>query len=186
MSKTEHNRATLELLHEQLLAAVTYAFETAYAVDEGCGTSPEWAALCGQWGVELIDETQRNEARAAQRPLRGAPLMEFEELVRSMVKGIRRETKKVDTWDDPHDVRVMKDRLDHLIGRIEGELSGLYRAEVLPKRQGMFANATMHHDGAQKSSWDKARAHVFKCKTCGGPRLKASDTICPYCDNPMA
>jgi hypothetical protein len=81
----------------------------------------------------------------------------------------------------------MKDRLDRLIDRIENELSVSYRAEVLPKRQGMFGNVMMHHDPNQKAGkWDKARAHVFKCKTCGGPRLKASDTICPYCDNPMA
>jgi hypothetical protein len=51
----------------------------------------------------------------------------------------------------------------------------------------MFGNVKMHHDAAAgPGKWDSVRAMTFKCKTCGGPRLKAGETICPFCDNPMA
>ena len=117
----------------------------------------------------------------------GAPALTNREveIVESVAEGL--ENKQIDTWDDPPDVKILGERMVRLVDRIDAELDVAYRGAVLPKRQGMFGNVKMHVDpSAGPGKWDSVRAMTFKCKTCGGPRLKAGETICPFCDNPMA
>jgi hypothetical protein len=184
---SEARRAALTELHAAITRGVTQLFDTAVAIEEPVGLSEEWLSLLGYYGVAPISEQERVEVRAAQRPERGAALMELSQMVVILSKWARREVKRIDVdiIDDPSDVQIMHERLLRLTDRIANELDIAYRQAVLPKRQGMFANATAHHDPSQKS-WTKANAHAFKCRTCGAPRLKAGEDTCPFCGNPMA
>lgn len=186
--KSEERRAALTELHAALTRGVTQIFDTAYGVDEPAGVTPEWLSLLAYYGVSPISEAERVEVRAAQRPERGAALMEVSQLVAILAKWARREAKRIDVdiIDDPSEVQIMHERLVRLADRVANELDIAYRGAVLPKRKGMFANATAHHDPKHNAGWVKPLAHAFKCQTCGAPRLKAGEDTCPFCGNPMA
>jgi hypothetical protein len=178
-------RARLEQLREDLTRGIRQIFFTAMAVEEPAGRSEEWAALCAHYGVALVSDAERDQIRAAQKPLRGAPVMEFRAVVERLARWMRVETKKVNVFDAPSDVERMHDKMLLLLDRIERELVTSYSGEVLPKRQGMFGNVMAHHDPNKKPVWDSSRAHALTCRHCGAPRLKAGDLVCAFCDRNM-
>jgi hypothetical protein len=179
-------REQVEYITTTLRQGITQIFDTAIAVDEPAGTNPEWDALRDHYGVTAIDETERDEIRAATKPTRGAALMELSQTVKSLVFWARRETKRVDVWDDSPETKVLHARLEGLVDRVDDELERAYRGAVLPARGGMFGNVMAHHDAsAPKPKWHKSQALVFKCKNCGAPKLSKTDTECPFCSNPL-
>lgn len=181
------NGERVETLGAQLRGAIAQAFDCAIAIDEGAGTSPEWLALCAHWRVPAVSEQEREEIRAAQKPERGAPVMELGAVIEAIVRFTRLEAKRIDTWEDPHEIRVAHDKLSRLVDRIADELVTSYRNLVLPPRRGMFGNVLVHHDpAAKKSAWEKAHAHAMRCRHCGAPRLRDADLTCAFCDQPMA
>ncbi len=186
---TTERRKQVEYLHVTLRDGITQIFDTAYGVDAPAGSSPEWDALCAHYGVSPISDVDRQGVRDHQRPTRGATLIEFKEVVRSLCVWTRRETRRVDVdiIDDPADLRVLHERLLRLVDRVQGELDIAYRGAVLPARVGgMFGNVLKHHDeNAPAKKWEKSSAVAFKCKNCGAPKLSKTDTECPFCGSAL-
>ncbi len=181
------NLERVETLGAQLKTAIAQVFDCAITIEEGAGTSHQWQALCAHWGVHSVSEQEREEIRVAQKPERGAPVMEVGAVIEAIVKWARIEAKRIDTWDDPHEVRVAHEKLSRLVDRIADELGASYRNLVLPPRRGMFGNVLAHHDAAaKKNAWEKAHAHTMRCRHCGAPRLRDADLTCAFCDQSMA
>ncbi len=181
-------RERVEQVLGSLRQGVTQIFDTALSVDEPAGTNAEWDALRAHYGVAPITDPEREQVRAAQKPTRGAALMEVSQTVKSLCVWARREAKRIDIdiIDDPPEMRVLHARLVGLVDRVDNEIGSAYRAAVLPARQGMFGNVLMHHDpNAPKPKWHKSQAAAFKCKNCGAPKLSKSDTECAFCGQPL-
>lgn len=181
-------RQRVEQVSQSLSDGITQIFDTAMSVDDPAGTNAEWDALRAHYGVDAISDEEREQVRAAQRPTRGAALMELSQTVKSLCFWARREAKRIDVdiIDDPPELRVLHARLVSLVDRVDDELDAAYRAAVLPARQGMFGNVLKHHDpNAPKPKWHKSQAMTFKCKNCGAPKLSKSDTECPFCGKPL-
>lgn len=163
--------------------SVGETFREALAIAEPAGSSPAWAALCERAGVALCSDTDRQQIRAGQRPSRGAPLMEFQQVITAIVQRARYELASLRN--------VMNDEADRLYDQIrraveeaEADTLKAYRAAVLPKRAGgMFANATAH---AASQSYATAPSNTaLTCKSCGAPQLEAGAFECKYCGNRM-
>ncbi len=162
------------------------AYKAAYEVDEPAGSSPAWQALCAQYGVEPISDTERAQVVAAQKPLRGAPAMELVELVKAICREHRVQLKKVDTWDASGVADARHGALMNLIDRTDKELLTAYRGEVLPKPAGMFGNVFATPSTTAASAHQTSTASAITCKACGGPRLSPNDYTCAYCGNQYA
>jgi hypothetical protein len=172
-------------LRRALRSAVSEAFDAAMAIDEPAGTSPSWEALCQRHGVSLISEAERGEVIAAQRPLFGAPFMEFRLVVESIVNATRPRARAL--WNitsSDHEVRTQGERLVRSLDRTEVELGTLYKGAVLPKAGGMFANA-MSLVGNAPAQRARPAVSTLKCKNCGAPRMKTADFVCQFCDQSM-
>ena len=168
-----------------LCAAVARAFDLAYAIEEPAGTSDEWEAGLSYFGLLKISDKEREEIRAAQKPIRGAPVLEFRNMVVAIVEKSRASLRQITAFDAPTDVEILHTRLTRKLERTENELTEAYRRAVLPQRKGMFGNVFAHHDEGQKSQ-ASAVAHALRCKHCGAPRLRDSDFTCAFCEEPMA
>jgi hypothetical protein len=160
-------------------------FDTAYAIEEPAGSSAAWQAICSRWGVRLLPESERDEIRAGQRPLRGAPILEVREVVVAVVFAARHSLRTIDAFsDDAADAE--KDRLLRITQRAEGELVDAYSRAVLPKRKSMFANATAHVTPGGASAVPAVAAHSLRCRHCGAPRFSDKDFECVFCGQQMA
>lgn len=175
----------MDELHVTLRDGITQIFDTAFGVEEPAGSSAEWDALRLHYGAASISDEDRQGVREHQRPTRGAPLIEFKDVVRSLCLWTRRETRRVDVdiIDDPPELRILHERLLRLVDRVQGELDTAYRGAVLPARVGgMFGNVMKHHDAnGPAKRWEKGSAVAFKCKNCGAPKLSKADTECAFC-----
>ncbi|MEM9193597.1 MAG: hypothetical protein AAGF12_30765 [Myxococcota bacterium] len=171
-------------LREDLRRKTAEAFDTAFSVAEGAGVSPEWAAVCQRYGVMLVSDEERLQIRAAQRPERGAAVLEFSQVVEELVRSVRIPLKKIDNFDCPNQVEVEYDKLMNLLRQVKDELVTAYRGAVLPQRKGMFGNVMMHHDPS-KSPKLGGTAHALRCRNCGAPRLNKTDFICAFCGAQM-
>lgn len=170
---------------ESLQRYLTEAFDTAYAIDQPAGASEPWALICARWGVALLPEDERAQIRAGQRPLRGAPIVEVREVVVAIVFAARHSLRNLDAFDDD-EADKEKDRVLRLTQRVENDLVDAYSRAVLPKRKGMFANATAHVDPAGTAPATGVSAHSLRCRSCGAPRFSDKDLVCAFCDQPMA
>jgi len=170
---------------EALQRFLAAAFDAAYAIEEPAGSSDIWAAVCARWGVRLLPETEREQIRAGQRPLRGAPILELREVVVAVVFAARHSLRTVDTFnDDAADAE--KDRMLRITQRAESELVEAYSRAVLPKRKGMFANATAHVQAGAAPLMPAVAAHSLRCRHCGAPRFSDKDFECVFCGQQMA
>jgi hypothetical protein len=174
--------AELEQLHGWLARAIGAAFCEALAVSEPAGSSPAWARTCAEHGVAAISEQARVEVRRAQRPLRGAPVMELAQVVTAIVRAARAHLEHVLVSGPAETSR--RDKLKRLLDRADREVIEAYKRVVLPRRAGMFANVLAHHGGAPAAA--APSAEVLLCQTCGGPRLGERDLECAFCGNHMA
>jgi len=174
----------LEELGDWFARSIRTVFETAYAIEEPAGVSDAWRAVCEQHGVTPIDDEERQQVRAAQRPLRGAPVMEMVPIVSEICRQGRVALNRIDVWEEGQEAKTLHERLGNLFGRTDRELVGAYKKAVLPKPGGMFANVLASHDPSKKTKGG-ASAHSLRCKTCGAPRLNDEDFTCAFCDNPM-
>ena len=162
---------------------IAESFAAAYAIEEPAGGTPEWQQLCQRYGAQLISDTDRNQVRAAQRPLRGAPAMELQPVVKAICRENRIACKKIDVWDAGSSVEFKHQSLMSLIERTETELLVAYRGAVLPKRTGMFAHVVTSGTPAAAQSMS---ASAITCRACGGPRLSDKDFTCAYCGTQFA
>jgi hypothetical protein len=162
--------------------AIKEAFEAAYAIDEPAGRSEAWAALCARYGIELIDDGEREQVIRAQRPLRGAPVMEFGPLVTELCRQTRGALRQIGVVDGYPETETLYNRLYNLLGRTDQELLAAYRQAVLPKSGGMFANVFASAAAPQASG---PSAYSLRCQNCGAPRLSKQDFICGFCDQHM-
>lgn len=161
------------------------AFRAAYEVDEGAGLSPAWQQVCARWSVALITEPERQQVRAAQRPLRGAAVMELQEVVSRIVGLHRPAVRRIDPWDAGAAVESKHQRLLNLIDRTENELLQAYRDAVLPKAAGMFANVFTGASPGPKPANTGPATYTITCRWCGAPRLSVRDLMCGYCDQSL-
>jgi hypothetical protein len=176
---------TIVELRREFRTSVSEAFDAALAIDEPAGTSPVWEALCRRHGVSLISDTERREVVAAQRPVCGAPFMEFRLVVESIVRATRPRARAL--WNitsSDHEVRTQGERLVRSLDRAEAELGAVYKSAVLPKPAGMFANA-MSLAGSAPQQKARQLVSTLKCKNCGAPRMKTADFVCQFCDQSM-
>lgn len=174
--------AELDQLHGWLARAIGAAFCEAVAVAEPAGSSPAWARACAEHGVPVISEQARAEVRRAQRPLRGAPVMELAQVVTAIVRAARARLEHI--WVASPAETSRRDKLRLLLDRADREVIEAYKRVVLPRRAGMFANVLAHHGGAPAAA--APSADVLLCQTCGGPRLGERDLVCGFCGNHMA
>ena len=170
---------------EALQRFLAETFDTAYAIEEPAGSSAAWAAVCARWGVKLLPESEREQIRGGQRPLRGAPILELREVVVAVVFAARHSLRTLDAFsDDAADVE--KDRLLRITQRAESELVDAYSRAVLPKRKSMFANATAHVTPGAAPAMPAVAAHTLRCRHCGAPRFSDKDFECVFCGQQMA
>ena len=170
---------------EALQRFLAETFDTAYAIDEPAGSSSAWESVCARWSVTMLPMVEREQIRAGQRPLRGAPIVEVREVVVAIVFAARHSLRTVDTFDDDA-ADAEKDRLLRLTQRAESELVDAYSRAVLPKRRGMFANATAHVAPGPAAAPQTAAAHSLRCRHCGAPRFSDKDFECVFCGQQMA
>lgn len=177
--------AELEQLHAWFARAIGAAFCEALAIPEPAGGSPAWARACDEHGVPLISEQARAEVRAAQRPIRGAPVMELAQVVTAIVGATRAHLEHVAVAAPAEIAR--RDGLRRLLERADREVIEAYKRVVLPRRAGMFANVLAHHDASARApALGVPGADALLCQTCGAPRLGDRDLECAFCGNHMA
>ncbi len=155
------------------------------SIEEGAGSSPGWGQVCTYFGVPLISDEERGQVRAAQRPIRGAPVMEVHSVVGVVVQRARVSLNGVSLDEAPPEVEMFYEQLRLLFERTERELIAAYRRAVLPQRHGMFGNVMAHHDPSGTAPAGP-RAYSLTCRHCGAPRLSDEDFECPYCGQNMA
>ncbi|MCA9694333.1 MAG: hypothetical protein KC636_32405 [Myxococcales bacterium] len=170
------SRQEIDALHDALRQQVTEAFSAAIAVSEGAGQSPAWLKLCARYDVRPLDDEVRDETRAALQPLRGAAVLEFQQVIRAIVRSIRAPLRRVNLFDAPTATEHAHEALLQLLRRTEGELVTAYRNAVLPRATGMFANVFASRQGPSG-----AKAAAITCQQCGAPRLSVHDLRCAYC-----
>jgi hypothetical protein len=163
--------------------SVGEAFREATAIAEPAGTSPAWAAICHRAGVSLCTEEDRQQIRAGQKPVRGAPLMEFQSVITAIVQRSRHELAAArNHMNDAAD--KLHTQISRAVEEAEADTLKAYRTAVLPKRAGgMFANATAH--AATQSYATAPMSTALTCKSCGAPQLQAGAFECKYCGNQM-
>lgn len=181
MSHENAAAARLTQLHDWHRTAITEAFNTAYAVEQGAAMTPEWQALLTRYEVPPLSDEERHQVQTAQRPLRGAAVMEFLSVVQIIVKNTRIAVKQVKVFNEPDAVEKQHERLLRLLERTERELVNAYKGAVLPKAQGMFANVFHGHDPQAAARYKSAGARTLTCRGCGAPRLSEKDFDCAYC-----
>lgn len=169
----------------QFRADIGQAFNAAYAVEEPAGVTPDWQAMCQHWGVAHISDDERQQVRAAQKPLRGASAIEFLGVVKAIVKTHRIATKKLDSWDAHSTIEAKHTRLRSLLDRTDNELITAYKTAVLPKPGGMFAHAMAGAGAGPKPAQTGPTTSTLSCRGCGAPRLSTTDLICAYCDQQL-
>ena len=174
----------LAQLRQWFVQSIAWAFKEAAAVELGAGSSPGWAQVLAQYEVAEISDEERGQVRAAQRPLRGAPVMELHAVVGAVIQRARTSLFSVDLDGASPEVESSHERLRMLLERTEGELIIAYKRAVLPRRQGMFGNVMAHH--ASDAASVGPTAHSLTCNHCGAPRLSDADFQCPYCGQHMA
>lgn len=175
----------LEQLRTWFSQTIGRAYQTAWGVAEPAGATAEWQQICAYFGVPLLSDQERGEVRAAQRPTRGAAVMELSQVISAIVRQARVSLMSVDTSEAHPNTQSLQEQLRMLFERTERETVDAYKRAVLPQRVGMFGNVMAHHDGAAKQHTD-AIAHSLLCRTCGAPRLNTTDFICPFCNQHMA
>lgn len=174
-------------LRQWFSQSVAWIFREATSVAEPAGGSPGWGQVLATYEVSAISDPERQQVRAAQRPERGAPVMEVHAVVTTVARRARGALKGIDMWDAPPDEESHFDQSMMLIERTERELIAAYKQAVLPKRQGgMFANVMASQRPAASAADAGPRAHSLTCVHCGAPRLSDKDFECPYCGNHMA
>jgi hypothetical protein len=184
MSTRDETEQALQRLSGFLGSSLGEVYASASAVDEPAGSSPSWDMVRAKWGVTPLSEEERTQIRAGTRPTRGAPVMEVQAVVSAIVARARYELGAVRTAAYHYDLDRPFDHLRRAVEEGENDVMSAYRTLVLPKRGGMFANATAHASGAPKPQG--AASAVLLCRTCGAPQLKAEDFMCKYCGNRMA
>jgi hypothetical protein len=176
----------VEALRHRFGEEVARAFDAACAVEEPAGSSAAWLELCARWGVAPLDDAERAQVRAALSPLFGAPAPELHAVAAAIAREIRVSTRKISTFDVPRDVEAAHERLLAACDRLADDLVSAYRALVLPKRRGMFANVMKHHDASAKSVYESPMAHSMRCNTCGAPKMGEQGFECVFCGGHMA
>jgi hypothetical protein len=181
MSAPQHSQQLqhLEQLRGWIIQSVSGVFQQALAIDEPAGTSTGWQALCGHMGVPLMDASARQQARAAQNPHRGAPVMEVAQVMTAVVRQARKSLALVDAHQGGA-VESTHEKLRMLLDRTERESVDAYKRAVLPKRRGMFDHVLDHKQDAPAFA---GGAHILCCKTCGAPLLQEREFTCPFCGN---
>ena len=181
---------TMSQLVQQLLqmrywfaTSVGEAFREANAIAEPAGTSPSWEAICARHGVATIGTEERAQIRNGQRPTRGAPLMEFQQVVSVIVRNARYHLASLRNVHNDEADRL-HDQLRIAIEDAENEMLRAYQKAVLPARKGgMFANVTAHVSNAAPAASPATTA--LTCRQCGAPQLQAGAVDCKYCGNRM-
>ncbi len=174
----------LQQLRQWFAASVGEAFREANAIAEPAGTSPSWQAVCARNGVPIVSEQEREQIRNGQRPTRGAPLMEFQQVVAMIVRNARYHLASLRNVHNDEADRL-HDQIRRAIEEAESDMLRAYQNAVLPKRKGgMFANATAHvTSGIAAAAAPGSTA--LTCRHCGAPQLEAGAFDCKYCGNRM-
>ena len=176
----------VEALQRRFGEEVARAFDAACAVEEPAGSSAAWRDVCERWDVAPIDDAERAQVKTGLSPLFGAPVPELHAVAVAIAREIRIEARKISVFDVPREVETAHERLLAGCQRLAEDLVSAYRALVLPKRRGMFANVMKHHDPSAKSGYESPMAHSMRCVTCGAPKMGEQGFSCAFCGGHMA
>jgi hypothetical protein len=176
----------LHQLRAWFAGSIGEAFREANAIAEPAGSSPSWAAVCARNGVSLVDAAEREQIRNGQRPTRGAPLMEFQQVVSVIVRNARYHLASLRNVHNDEADRL-HDQIRIAIEDAESEMLRAYQKAILPARKGgMFANATAHATGTPSyAAAASPGSTALTCRHCGAPQLQAGAFDCKYCGNRM-
>jgi hypothetical protein len=183
MTTKEQTAHALAHLRGFLGTSFGEVFATATAVAEPGGSTPAWDVVRDKWGVAKLSDEERAQIRAATRPIRGAPVMEVQLVVTAIAQRAREELGALRTPAYHYDLDRSFDQARRALEEGENDVMKAYRTQVLPKRGGMFANATAHVAGAAQPQG--AQSAALLCETCGAPQSKPDDFMCKYCGNKM-
>lgn len=183
--KDQERKAHIDAVAVSFREQITGAFNAAHAVEQPAGLTPLWQQWCAHYQVAQIDDQERQQVCAAQRPLRGAAAVEFYEVVRAIVKAHRIALKQINVFNASQPVEAQHEALMLTIERTEKELPAAYRVAVLPKQGGMFANVFAGYKPQDRDA-QQPKAHALTCSVCGAPRLSERDFTCAYCGENMA
>lgn len=174
----------LHQLRAWFAGSIGEAFREANAIAEPAGSSPSWQAICARNGVAIVSHEEREQIRNGQRPTRGAPLMEFQQVVSVIVRNARYHLANLRNVHND-DADRLHDQIRRAIEDAENEMLRAYQNAVLPKRKGgMFANATAHVSNNAATAAAPAST-ALTCRHCGAPQLQAGAFDCKYCGNRM-
>ncbi len=172
-------------LQDWFVQSLTWIYGQAVAVEQGAGSSPGWQQALATFDVAPISDQERQQVRAAQRPIKGAPVMELHAVITAVIQRTRHSLHSIDLDDAKPLEESMFERLRMLLDRTENELITAYKRAVLPQRQGgMFGNVLASHTPSAAPAGPAA--HSLTCQHCGAPRLSDRDFECPYCGQHMA
>jgi hypothetical protein len=172
----------LEALQRWIAQSIAGVFREALAIEDPAGSSPGWQTLCAQMGVPPLDADEREQVRAAQKPLRGAPILELAEVMKVVVRQARKSLALVDSSQGGA-VESGYEKLRMLLDRTERECVDAYKRAVLPRRRGMFDHVLDHQS---KTPAFAGGTHILCCRTCGAPQLLEREFVCPFCGNHVA
>ena len=182
MSAAETSQG-IERLRGFFGASLGEAFAAASSIVEPAGRSPQWDAVCTKWGVAQLSDEERTQIRAGTRPTKGAAVMEMQLVVSAIVQRGRYELGSLRTPAYHYDLDRLFDQVQRAVESAEADVMTQYRNLVLPKRGGMFANATANVSGNPKPMG--AAGSTLLCRTCGAPQQQPEDFLCKYCGNKM-
>jgi len=161
---------------------VTRVLETALAVEPPGGLPPPWRDLLAALEVEPMTEQQRYAAARRAALARGAPPEEVERCVAAIARAAREELGALGGVD-PSIAATAGELIDSL-ARYTDHYLELARQRPAAAPGGMFGFAlqTTKEKQAQAASAGGAASYVLRCPQCGGPRLRAEDLVCVFCD----
>jgi hypothetical protein len=171
----------LATLSSWLGTVVGEAYSAALAIDQPCGTSPEWLALLARYRIAAVDSDGRQRAALASRVLRGAPA---DELYAVLVAIAAAGRTALGDWNfESPEIERSHERLRRKLDGLANETIAHYRRTVMPAPS-MFAGAlaSVAARGGGKADTRKSQPHILRCRRCGGPRLTTTDLTCVYCD----
>ncbi len=123
MSVQQH----LEELHDWFSRSISSAYRQAWSVEEPAGVAPEWREICTSFEVTPISDEEREQVRRAQRPHRGAAVMEVAQVISAIVDQAKVSLGHVDPTGVSPELASVHDKLRRLIERTEREVVEAHR-----------------------------------------------------------
>ncbi len=174
------DQARLDSIMSWLARTHGSVLNTALAVDQPAGMTPEWKAVLDAFGVAPISDQERAETVRMSTMTRGAPVMEVQLVLSALARNGTAALEQIE-WPDDAVPRAQWDRLRTRLMDLVPDSLAAYKALVLAKRS-MFAMAKASMKQPTATPAQQATISVIlTCRNCGGPRLTDGKFTCDYC-----